>query len=154
MDMAVIEKYVLILFPVFFITLWCFIIWIFSHTSGWRKLAARFHESHAFEGTLVRFQSARLNLVNFNNVLHLGLHQRGMYLVPMILFRPFHKPLFIPWEEIVAEPNKRFLFRGYQLHFRSVPGVRLELYQTTFQMITDYLKAYPDRLHFTEQADG
>jgi hypothetical protein len=142
-----IEIILAILIPVFFISLWCFIIWIFSYSSGWRKLAARYHELHQFQGELIRFQSARMNRVNFNNVLHVGLNKRELYLVPMIIFRPFHKPLFIPWEEIIAEQFSRFHFQGYQLHFRSAPGVRLVLYQRTFQLITDYLKAYPDRLH-------
>ena len=130
------------LFPVYFITLWCFVLWILSLTSGWGKLAGRFHHPQEFQGEFLRWQSARMNLVNFRSILNLGLNERGLYLVPMVLFRPFHKPLFIPWEDLVAQPFKRFFYQGYRLQFRSAPGVRLDLYPSTFQRIVEYLHKY------------
>jgi len=130
------------LFPVYFVSIWCFVLWILSLSSGWRKLAARFHYPQEFQGDFLRWQSARMNLVNFRSILNLGLNERGLYLVPMVLFRPFHKPLFIPWEEIVAQPTKKRLYQAYQLQFRSVPGVRLTLYQRTFHIILVYLKKH------------
>lgn len=138
--MTEIEGYLPVLFSIFFVTLWIFILWIFSYVSGWRRLAERYRHRSDFQGEFIRFQTARMNLVNYKNVLHLGLSRQGLYLNQMVLFGLFHKPVLIPWEEIVAEPYQRMLFRGYRLQFRSVPRVRLELYQSTFQRIVDYLR--------------
>jgi hypothetical protein len=132
------DAFILLIFPVFFLTLWCFILWILSF--GWRKLAAYYHHPLQIQGEVLRFQSARINSVNYNGVINLGLQERGLYLVPMVLFRPFHKPLFIPWEEIIAQPFKRALYQGYFLQFRSIPGVRFELPHYTFDKIVDFLQ--------------
>jgi hypothetical protein len=145
--MPQIKILILVAFPFYFITLWCFILWIISLSGGWRKLADRYTMPGDFQGQILRFQSARLNWSNYSNILRIGLSEHGLYLSPMALFRPFHPPLFIPWEEIEAEPFQRAMWRGYQLRFRTVPGVTMELFQGTFQHILDFLERYPDRLH-------
>jgi hypothetical protein len=133
-----IANYLSFLFPVYFVALWCFILWILS--SAWRRLATYYHHPQEFQGEILRFRSAIINFAKYNGILNLGMNRRGLYLVPMAIFRPFHKPILIPWEEIVAQPFKRFLYHGYQLQCRSVPGVRIVLYPDTFQRIVDYLK--------------
>jgi hypothetical protein len=137
---------ILVAFPIYFSARWCFILWIISLTGGWRKLAAHYRHLGDLQGQILRFQSARLNWSNYSNILRIGLSEHGLYLSLMALFRPFHPPLFIPWEEIEAEPFQRALWRGYQLHFRAVPGVTLDLYLETFQHILGFLERYPDRL--------
>jgi hypothetical protein len=42
--------------------------------------------------------------VNFSSSLEMGVTERGLFLVPMILFGLFHGPLLIPWGDIQAEP--------------------------------------------------
>jgi hypothetical protein len=145
---------ILVAFPLYFSALWCLILWIIALTGGWRKLAGRYRHLGDIQGQILRFQSARLNWSNYSNILRIGLSERGLYLSPMAIFRPFHPPLFIPWEEIEAEPFQRALWRGYQLRFRSVPGVTLELFQGTFQHILDFLERYPDRLQVDELEPG
>ncbi len=144
--MPQVKTLILMAFPIYFIALWCFILWLISLSSGWNKLAARYDDPNDFQGKTLRFQSARLNWSNYSNILQLGLTERGLHLVPMILFRPFHRPLFIPWEEIVAQPIQQTLIHGYQLSFRSAPGIKMTLFQNTFQHILDFLRDYPDRL--------
>lgn len=141
---------ILLAFPVYFTALWCLILWLIALTGGWRKLAGRYRQLGDFQAQVLRYQSARLNWSNYSNILRIGLSDRGLNLSPMVLFRPFHPPLFIPWEEIEAQPFQRALWTGYQLCFRSVPGVRLELYRGTFQHILDFLERYPDRLQMHE----
>ncbi len=82
-----------------------------------------------------------MNQVNFGSCLDMGVNDAGLYLVPMIIFRLFHKPLLIPWREIQVEPFKWFFSRGYRLTFRSVPGVSLEIHGATFDKMMEYLKA-------------
>lgn len=128
-------------FPFFFVGMWCFVLRLLSFMSGWTKLAGQFHFSDKFEGKYYRFQSGRMNQVNFSSSIEMGVNETGLYLVPMILFRLFHKPLLIPWGELQAEPFKRFLFKGYRLTFRSFPGITLEVYRGTFDKMIEYLKA-------------
>lgn len=86
-----------------------------------------------------------------NCVLTIGGNEKGLYLVPMILFRLFHKPLLIPWTEIDARPAKRFLFKGYRLTFQSVPNVTLELYRRTFERIMERRDTHTGR---RQEAEG
>lgn len=127
-------------FPFFFVGMWCLTLRILSFMSGWTRLAGRFQSTETFRGQYYRFQSGRLNQVNFRSALEMGVNKRGLFLVPMILFRVFHKPLLIPWSDIKAEPFKRFMFRGYRLTFRSFPGISLEVYARTFEKMVTYLK--------------
>jgi hypothetical protein len=129
------------IFPFYFVGLWCFVLRILSLTSGWTKLAKQFHSPNKFEGEYYRFQSARMGLVSFNNALGIGVNEQGLYLAPMIIFRLFHRPLLIPWHEIHVESFKRFFFKGYRLTFKSVPQVRLELYNRTIEKIIGFVKA-------------
>jgi hypothetical protein len=128
------------IFPFFFIGMWCFVLRILSYMSGWTQLAERFHHSKKFQGTYYRFQSVKLGKVNFRSSLEMGVNDQGLFLIPTIIFRLFHKPLLIPWEEISAEPLKKFLFNGYRLSFRSSPGITMEIYKRTFEKMKGYLK--------------
>ncbi|MFO7899828.1 MAG: hypothetical protein R6V58_12310 [Planctomycetota bacterium] len=65
--------------------------------------------------------------------------EKGLYLVPFVIFRPFHKPLLIPWREIDAEPFKVLLWRAYRLTIKSHPGRKIELSARTFDRIVDHL---------------
>jgi hypothetical protein len=128
---------ILIVFPFFFAGVWILVMRLLSFVSGWHRLAERYHHPEEFRGTVLRNQSARLRGVNFNRVLDIGAGEEGLYLVPMILFRLFHKPLLIPWGEIEAEPFRRFLSGGVRLTFRSVHGVPLELSRRAHERIME-----------------
>ncbi len=136
----------------FFTGLWILILKLFSVLSGWRTLAERFQYQDKFEGRYYRFQSAWMNKVLFRSSLEMGMNVMGLYLIPMILFRLFHKPIFIPWSEIEAQPIKRFMIQVYRLRFRSCPDVSLTVYKKTFERMLEFniaLKNFP----FDEAAD-
>ena len=125
-------------FPFFFIGIWILVLKKLSSMSGWATLAQQFHFQEKFEGKYYRFQSARLNKVNYSSTLEIGMNEMGLYMVPIILFRLFHQPLFIPWVEIKAEPFKAFLFKGYRLRFRSYPDITLELSRKAFERMLEF----------------
>ncbi len=128
-------------FPLFFIGIWCAVLRILSAMSGWTQLAEQFHHPETFRGKIYRFQSARMKGVSFNNVLNIGVDETGLHLVPMVLFRLFHRPLLIPWAEIDAEPIKKFGFRCYRLTFRSCPNITLLLSHRTFEKMIAHLES-------------
>lgn len=128
-------------FPLYFFAVWFFVLKLLSVMSGWRRLAERYQTAEPFEGKFFRRQSGRLKQVKFNGAIDVGVNKTGLYLVPMVLFRPFHKPLLIPWGEIQVEPVKKFMFQGQRLSFQSFPGITLELPNRTFDKMIGYLQA-------------
>jgi hypothetical protein len=132
---------ILVGFPFFFAGVWILVMSLLSMASGWRRLAESYQHAGEFRGELHRGQSARLRGVNFNRVLEIGVGEEGLYLVPMVLFRLFHKPLLIPWGEIEAEPFRRFLYQGVRLTFRSVHGVPLELSKRDYERFMEHRAA-------------
>jgi hypothetical protein len=132
------------LFPFFFIGMWILVLKKLSSMSGWATLAEHFHFQEKFEGKYYRFQSARLKKVNYSSTLEIGMNEMGLYMVPIILFRLFHQPLFIPWVEIKAEPFKAFLFKGYRLRFRSYPDITLEVSRKAFERMLEFHIALSD----------
>ena len=113
--------------PLMFIAIWCFTLAIISLFSGWGKLAEQYQSSRQFTGTVYSFQSVRMKRAQYTNALKLGADRTGLYLAPCGIFRPFHKPLLVPWNEIQVHPHETSLRGGNRLTFASVPGITLDL---------------------------
>lgn len=135
------EKALPFLVPLFIIGVWLFVMRIISLVSGWAQLAEHFPQVGEFRGTMHRGQSARMRGANFNGILEVGVGEDGMYLSLMAIFRPFHRPILVPWGEISAEPVRKFLFRGMGLTFRSFPDITLELSDRAFEKLKGHLGA-------------
>jgi hypothetical protein len=99
--------------PFFVVTLWVVVAYWIALLGGWRLLAKRFSAQGDFTGAKWSMQSARMRfLSNYNNVLTVGANTTGLFIVPMILFRAWHSPLFVPWNEIsVSRTTQLFFFR-------------------------------------------
>ena len=134
------ENVFLVVFPFFFVGGWCIVSWRLSVMSGWTRLAERFHYPDKFQGRRFHSQTAKLGRVSYGYSLEMGASEQGLYLVPMLLFRLFHKPLLIPWDELRAEPFKALFFKGYRLTFRTFPGITLDMPNRTFGRIAEFLK--------------
>jgi len=95
----------LLLIPVLFVLfgggLAAAIISLLAFVSGWRTLAARFPAPPGFnEGRFYTWQSGRLGVVNYNNVLRVGVSPQGLFLACQFPFHFLHPPLLIPWAQI------------------------------------------------------
>jgi len=97
------------LFPVFFVGMFVFIMFILSK-KGWSDLANRYQFDGVFQGNRYGIISAAINGVNYNNCLMLKYNELGFYLRPILVFRLFHKAVFIPWREIKDTRDKKVLF--------------------------------------------
>lgn len=105
------NRYFPIVFPIFFVSMWIFTAYLAALTSGWRQLAKRFRTQAPFAGRKWRMQSANMRwFSNYNNVLTIGADEAGLFMVPMILFRVWHPPLFISWNEISVAGTRQVLF--------------------------------------------
>ena len=131
--------FILIAFPIFFGLLWTFVMWINSYATGWRTLARHYHHPYPFSGKIHRFQSVNTRWGQYSYVMKLGLSESGLYLVPMLLFRPFHQPLLIPWHDIEAKETTFFIFPSIRLTFHKAPNVRFSLYRGMKSRLEPYL---------------
>lgn len=109
-----------------FAGIWILVTWIASRASGWHRVARRFGGVGPFAsaGEEVRFASAQIGWSNYSAALNLRASASGLFLATVAVFRPFHPPLFVPWNEIEVHPTPRPGAAPW-LTFRSVPGVRI-----------------------------
>jgi hypothetical protein len=97
------------LFPFLFVGMFFLVLFIL-HKKGWSDLEKEYRYEEMFQGERIGLISAAINGVNYNNSLVLKYNNDGFYLRPILVFRLFHKPLFIPWKEIKDIRDKKVLF--------------------------------------------
>lgn len=101
----------ILIFVLFFVTLWCAVIFLIGRISGWALLAKRFRSDTRFSGQLWTWQSARFRWgCNFNNCITVGGDPSGLYLSMLFLFRIGSPPLLIPWQEVTIRQRRTTLF--------------------------------------------
>lgn len=100
----------LILFPFFFVGMWCFVSKMISSTSGWSRLAETFPARNPPSGKRFFMQGGRVGSARYSGVLNIYTSQEGLYLSVMFLFRVGTPPLFIPWSAIRYVKTHRFLW--------------------------------------------
>jgi hypothetical protein len=117
------------IFPIFFVGVWLLVALFISRVGGWSTLAEYYRADQPFFGTLFRFQAASFRAgSNYNGCLNFGANGEGLYLRPMLLFRAFHPPLFIPWSEVSAQPIKLWLFFNFvELRFHRSPAIPVRI---------------------------
>ena len=115
--------------------IWFLVLWILFVASGWRKLAKRFDAPPLAPDDARRLGSAFIGAVRYNGVLRLAIDHRGMFLSPYRIFRPFHRPLLVPWSEIRIEEATGRTAAGRQLAFPAVPDTRVVLPQSVLEAL-------------------
>lgn len=107
---------------ILFWSLVCFMLSIFG---GWRRLAEVYRADDAFQGKLLRWQSAIMRYrISYNNCLNFGENYRGLYITPLFLFRIGHPPLFVPLSDItVIREEGRFIMPVIRLRFAKAPDI-------------------------------
>ena len=119
------------LFVLLPIGIWILVAFLISRVGGWSRLAESYRTDQPFSGQLIRFQAAQLHRsTNYNGCLNFGGDPAGLYMAPMALFRAFHPPLLIPWEEITARPITLLKFWNFvELRFQRAPDVPVKIKQ-------------------------
>ena len=105
-------KIVLILIgaPIVFVAHWSFVCWVISKVGGWAKLARRFPADFIPNGGVLKGESLQLNrFCNYNMVVRMTVHERGLHLAMFPLF-VFHKPILIPWNQILHPTPTKLLW--------------------------------------------
>ncbi|MGC4122792.1 MAG: hypothetical protein QM765_51115 [Myxococcales bacterium] len=90
------------LFPVFFVAMWCLVGTVLGFISGHSELLARFPpvDEHCEES--FGSASGRMRGVNYNGALYVGIGSRGLHLAASWLFRPVLQRGIpcIPWQQL------------------------------------------------------
>ena len=94
-----------LLFPVW----WAFVCWLIAVLDGWQKLANRY-EDHQVPDDMHRVSSAKLAWSGYKNVLKIGSSPRGLHLAVIWLFRPGHRPMCVPWDQVEDLGTKKLIF--------------------------------------------
>lgn len=103
-------------FPILFISMFVAGNFLISK-AGWSDLVNRYQFDGDFRGNRYGIISARINnRVNYSNSLVLRYNKQGFYLKPVFIFSLFHKPIFIPWDEIKEIRSiKMLVFKSREL---------------------------------------
>lgn len=98
-----------VIFAIVFPAFWCFVLWILSHVSGWKKLASRYRTSEKPEGGTYYGLFGMVGLVSYRGTLNVTTTDDGFFLSPNALFRFGHATLFVPWSECRLMRQTAFL---------------------------------------------
>ena len=105
MNQAVFVVFIVIVFLIVFPLFWSGIVYMISRLGGWSDLAKRYATQEPFSGTTFQMQSVTIGILgNYRSVVTIGASDDGLYLNPLVFYRPGHPPLLIPWDDI--EPRQ------------------------------------------------
>lgn len=106
--------------PLAILLFWPLVCSIFARLSGWSRLSHAMQSGsnrreRRFYFISAEFQSGSMP-INYKNCLFVRVGDAGIRLSVLVLFRPFHPPLFIPWERVTSWHNREYLWgKGVQL---------------------------------------
>jgi hypothetical protein len=114
-----------LLFMVFGPLLWIGVCVLLAYVARWPALAARFPAPGPPQGTALPGQVTGIGLVR-DNVTTLHVSPQGLYMTPMILFRPGRKPVLVPWAQVkYVSPGISLWGRVYVLDLGGVTTLRV-----------------------------
>jgi hypothetical protein len=120
-----------LIFGLFFIVWWFVCLKLLSKFSGWERLASKYALEGKFDGVVVRCQGR-------GGSTHIGVNDYGVYLAVLFCFRPFHRPLFVPWQEIKVVRKKLLWTKGYNLVLPCDTQMEVFFSKKTFKRLAEH----------------
>jgi hypothetical protein len=90
--------------PILFIGFWAGFCFVDSKMAGWNSMAESYPLRTPYSGKRFTMETACLGNSNYKSGLTLGPNQVGLYIDVSFLYRWWHPPLFIPWNDITHVP--------------------------------------------------
>lgn len=134
------EDLFIVLGPLLFIASFPVSIFLVAIFSRWKTIAKRFQATRPFAGQLLKFRWARIGLVNFTGVIHIGFDKSGLYLQTIFPVGLMLKPLLIPWSEIEVTKDSGVVIR---LSIESCGGAHITVHGEIFSQFARYLQHPP-----------
>ncbi len=111
-----------------FAVVWLGVCFLVARLGGWSRLAEVYPRLGAFDGKRLYLQTAILARgMRYGNSVTIGAGHQGLYLAPLLPFRPGHPPILVPWTEIRVEETRGFWAHGLELKFLRVEDVSLKI---------------------------
>lgn len=115
------------LFPVAFVALWVFVLFLLAKASGWSKLAD-WYRGEAPSNTETRgahwmVMGGRWFRPSYRNVITLAASPAGLGIRPFVLFRLFQPALFIPRADMQTAIVRKLFFTVYEIRFTRAPEI-------------------------------
>ncbi len=110
MDKSPLVIFIPILFPIFFVGLWCGICMLISRIGGWHRLAAQFATRRPPSGSRFIMEGGRVGWARYRGCLTIYTSPDGLYLSVWLPFRPGHPPLLIPWAFVRNVTTRQILW--------------------------------------------
>lgn len=120
---------------VLFSLMWIAITSLLGRISGWRGLERIFPDHAEPPVETLRFQTARMGVVNFNNCMRFEICATGLRIAVFRLLGPFLKPLFVPWGQINAERANSPFMKLVTLNLGSQSEGTMIIREKTFDRI-------------------
>jgi hypothetical protein len=115
---ALLEHYLPIAFPVFFVTLWLVVTNVLALLAGWFPLAMQYPDRSETALLTLKRQSGSMGLgVGFNNILNLAACPTGLRVGMNRVFGPFSRPFFVPWDAIHVTRQNSWLGARARIEF-------------------------------------
>lgn len=94
------------------------LIWFIGFVTGWQRMARLYPMPPVSpDEKQFRMRSLSFSAINsYNNCVTFGISDMGLSISQMIVFRIGHPPIFIPWEDLLAEKK---------VYFKRIEVVRL-----------------------------
>jgi hypothetical protein len=147
-------QFLLLAIPAF-LFFWSGVVASISIVGGWHNLAKRFRQeettfriSGEARGTLEKFRWSSLKMgpkffpTNYGNCITVTLSDDGIGLKVMLLFRPLHPPLLIPWSAIesIETGQELLLFERTSIQIQGLANP-IRIYGRAGQAIERYWTA-------------
>lgn len=126
-------SFLLVLFPVAFVALWCGVSVLIAFVGGWSRLAREFRATDKPAGNAFYLQGGSVGMTQYKGCLVIYTSAAGLYLSVLLPFRLGHPPLLIPWGAI-RDPEVRKVWWFESLTFRvgEPPGTTIQLSKRIF----------------------
>lgn len=124
-----------------FAFLFTLLLLIFTHGSGWTKLAQTYPANHEPEGQKYIGRTIRVGAVRYRNCVTASINPYGLYLsVPL----PHHPPMLIPWSEFKGLGETRIYWRKAIVLSIGNPRVATIAFPMgLFELMRPYLRSEP-----------
>ena len=137
------DAWFLMLVPVFLAAVLTAAMELSARIGGWNRLSLEYRLHDKFEGFRKPFVSGEMLggpffglPCNYGGCLILGSNADGLYVSVILLFRPGHPPLFIPWRDITASAKKGWFSTKVTFHFDRLPPIRLRVAKRLAEELT------------------
>lgn len=129
--------YIIVLLPFLFVGWFVCVIFILSRLK-WAKLAEFYRHTGDFNGKDLGIISAKVGMINYNNVIRASYSQEGLHFRLMFIFKLFHPPLLIPWNKIISTRERKFLFA--KMTELNVEGGNILIKRSTFEKFKESME--------------